>query len=1122
MNKKITLMAVLLLLGTYSAIPVYSEEENIQETEIQVIKVDRNTLDKAQEAINNKNFQLALDYLNAYINSKSNKYEAYKLRADAYYELRRYAEAEKDYQKAIEIKTSDDKLMTGTKYISAVVLGADKYEQLQNPELGNLYGRLMYAQKAQNNIAYATAYENAVKYNSHIYLPQPKKEDIAQINCPQKYGKVLSPKGIDAEIYAAIDDIEKEQYSQSIFKIQNITSQYPDYYLGYYLYGVALAGLEKDEEAILAFEKSLYLNPDDFESLASLGQIYYSQAETTFDIKDSKKSIEYFQKALSLNPNCYIYYFYIGLNELQMGNFDLAISNFDKALKINPQDYNSMYYNLIAQYNKGNYSAVVNGAEKLLYRHVSNYNSVLYIRALANNKLGNSEKTLEDLNLIKNNIEDIYNADIKVVTERDKALESYVYYLKSEIENDNSVIKSSDREKAMQNPVIVQLEKAKRALKPYQQSLNAENISMDDYKKFEDFYNSGLVKMLETGIVIPQSDVENQYDYIRTTFDDLGLSFKYLNPDYKLSTISDYPYKKYSSKLSKTDFSDVASQTPEEVKQSVTEKNEYAMKEQTPQIEMVADETKPSLAQILASNQLANRVSASKQSVEINKSEDTEVETKQQEFKAETPDGEKVQTSSNIASGEPFVFIDKANGLVDNNNSKNVKEILEEENNMDNPDLKEGGVKISAKEIKETPDIIIKYDEPQKEEQKTSINEKHANINPEDYGVKPSGIIPEIAPEDEVVELSQKDLIQAIMPELNGKSVETAVDTTVDKVVSSSFDGASQEIKNIKEKLETPPVELPELDTQELAQAVEVPVVVVPELVASTIVEKPQIIREEIIQDETEPDIQSEEQLPKGDENLGVEAPNLSEEEKAVQAKLLSEQEKLVQEKIKAEEKAQKLAIKLQKEEEKAEAKPQKQSQKIQARQEKAEAKAIKEKEKFEAKVQAKELKAQKILEKQAIKDAQKLEREQQRAEILAQKQKVQEEQNVKNAEFKSKLEQLKLENERLKEELQSKKENEKLQAQAAKEQLKQERAQALSEAKARKQAQRLELKEQKQVQKEAKAQTKALKQKEAAEKKVSNSQKKEKFNIKKFFSKAKSSYSEESSEKTIIKSLEK
>lgn len=663
MNKKITLAAVLMLLSTYTILPAYCDDEidfSAFQEEV-LIKATKSTYDKALETFNNKDFQSAIMLLNSYISSKPKKYEAYRLRGDAYYELRQYSAAERDYQTAIELKSSDDKIMTGTKYISAVVLGADKNEQLQNAELGELYGRLMYAQKAQNNPAYATAYENAQKYNSHIYLPQPKKSEIASINCPQKYGKPLTPQGIDVEIYGAIDDIGKEDYNAAIFKLQKVVTEYPNYYLGHYLYGVVLNGLEKDEEAIAEFEKSISLNPNDFESYASLGQIYYSKSETSFSPDDAKKSIQYFKNALKYNENCHLYYFYIGLSELQQGNNANAIANFDKALKLNASDYNSMYYKLIAQFSDGDYNEVIEGATNLLYKHVSNYNSVMYLRALAYSRLGNYGKALSDLGNIQNNIEDIYNADIKVVTERDKALQSYIYYLKSEIAHINGSGASADTDKAMQNPVIAQLSRIKKALQPYENSLNSEKISLEDYKKYESFYNTGLVKMLQSGIVITEKDVENQYDYIRTTFDDLGLSFKFVNPDYKLTTIENYPYKKYSSKLNIEDLASIPAQENQDITQ--ISKPEIVMKAQTPQIEMLEDEAKPSLAKMLASNELVN----------LKKSQTTVND------EPITPDGEKVKDVPNIASGEPFIYVDKPSPLVDKQNTQDVTKILEEE-----------------------------------------------------------------------------------------------------------------------------------------------------------------------------------------------------------------------------------------------------------------------------------------------------------------------------------------------------------------------------------------------------------------------------------------------------------
>ena len=100
-----------------------------------------------------KEFEEAIGYLTTYINSKPKNYEAYKLRGECYYELREYKLAQADFEVAVKLKANDDKFVTGAKVFSAVLLGADKQEQYQNPELGNLYALLMYSQKAQNNPA---------------------------------------------------------------------------------------------------------------------------------------------------------------------------------------------------------------------------------------------------------------------------------------------------------------------------------------------------------------------------------------------------------------------------------------------------------------------------------------------------------------------------------------------------------------------------------------------------------------------------------------------------------------------------------------------------------------------------------------------------------------------------------------------------------------------------------------------------------------------------------------------------------------------------------------------------------------------------------------------------------
>ncbi len=508
-NKKNVTLVVGLILSLCSICDVYAQDGQIvKEKEPSVlespeIKVDKDTPDDVVELIDKKEYNSALPLVNAYIESKPKKYIGYQLRGEIYYALRQYDLAIADFQKAIEIKTDDDKFATNAKVISAVVLGADKQQQYQNPELGLLYARLMYAQKALNNNMYEVSYKKALEYNSHIYLPAPKKSDIARINCPQKYGKEFNPQGIDVTIYGIIDDIEKGHFSEAAYKLPKLTTECPDYYLGQYLTGVVMYGLEQDENAIIAFNNAIKLNPNDFESYASLGLLYYYKAAKTFDDTYATKSIENFEKAIALNPNYHTYYFYIGLNQMELGDYSKAVENFQKAITINPKDYNSMYYKSIAQYLQKDYNAVVEQTTKMLYKRVSNYNSVLYLRALAYYRSGNVDSAIADIEKIHQNMNDIFNLESRLSSQKDKVLDCYLYFLQSKIARDNGFGAKADLQKAYQNPIIALLD------------TRSKDFAQVNYK-------------------LTTSDIEEQYEYLITTFDNLGVGFEYLNPDYKI------------------------------------------------------------------------------------------------------------------------------------------------------------------------------------------------------------------------------------------------------------------------------------------------------------------------------------------------------------------------------------------------------------------------------------------------------------------------------------------------------------------------------------------------------------------------------------------------------------
>lgn len=704
-----------MMMGTYtiSQNSVYAEDTTSETTEVSVIKGNKDAFEMAENLIGQKNYQEALKYLDAYISSKPKKYEAYKLRGDAYYALRRYNLAEKDYQTAIDLKTDDDKFVTGTKVLSAVVLGADKQEQLQNPELGNLYAKLMYAQKAQNKTSYESSYAKAVELNSHIYLPQPKKDEISQINCPQKYGKVFNPQGDDKFLYDAINDIENGNYRDSVFKSQYLITNYPDYYLGYYLNGVALAGMEQDEEAIVAFNNALKKNPYDFESLASLGQLYYAQAEKTFSVDDAKKSTEYFRQALKLNPNCNSYYFYIGLNDLLQGKVSSAIENFDSAIKLKSNDYNSQYYKIIAQYINGDYSSVISGAGKLLYRRVSNYNSVMYLKALAEYKQGQNDLALEDLEKIYNSTTDIYNSDVRYVSNKEKTLLGYCYYLKALILAQKGMGTKSDMAEAYSNPIIAQLAATEKMLNAYKPEFVNGKVSLEDYKKFNNAYNSAVGLLKQSNIVITPEDIDTQYDYIRTTFDDLGVTFVYKNPNYKISAIDNYVFKKYSSKLSAEDFQTLSEGVAEDEIVALRPKTNDTpvLTQQTSQEVLLGDEKTTSIAQILATQSLIPMAVPQELQHKVENIEPASIENAQH---IENPPQNVQEPVISVAENSS----DKTEKIEETPEAENITKTQEPQKIEKSSE----SIKIVADEIKDSPDFTISYPKEETEIKKLKEN----------------------------------------------------------------------------------------------------------------------------------------------------------------------------------------------------------------------------------------------------------------------------------------------------------------------------------------------------------------------------------------------------------------
>lgn len=142
-------------------------------------------------------------------------------------------------------------------------------------------------------------------------------------------GIVLDPNNVDiqlslGDLYMAQNDLDRaiKTYCDAI-------SVEPENYLTYAKTGLALWEKDYLEESIVAFHKSIELNPNFEIAQNNLGVVYLD------GIGDPKESIEYFKNAIDINPNYTLAYFNLGRAYQAIGEKALAAEYFQMTLDLN-------------------------------------------------------------------------------------------------------------------------------------------------------------------------------------------------------------------------------------------------------------------------------------------------------------------------------------------------------------------------------------------------------------------------------------------------------------------------------------------------------------------------------------------------------------------------------------------------------------------------------------------------------------------------------------------------------------------------------------------------------------------------------------------------------------------
>ena len=287
------------------------------------------------------------------------------------------------YQKAYELNPSDREILiklatiSQTYYPDNIDLTIDYYNALLEfgidldkiyYELGHLYlnksdkinavsafklAQEMYPENPyyNNSLAYAyikaELYDDAIEYYQKAIKLNPDecwtsivchalgaiyfeiKHNNEAAEAAFNAGMVLDPNNVDiqlslGDLYMAQGDLDKaiKTYCDTI-------SLAPDNYLTYAKTGLALWEKDYLEESVIAFHKSIELNPDFEIAQNNLGVVYLDGLGTP------KESIEYFKTAIDINPDYTLAYFNLARAYQAIDNKALAAEYYQMAMDLN-------------------------------------------------------------------------------------------------------------------------------------------------------------------------------------------------------------------------------------------------------------------------------------------------------------------------------------------------------------------------------------------------------------------------------------------------------------------------------------------------------------------------------------------------------------------------------------------------------------------------------------------------------------------------------------------------------------------------------------------------------------------------------------------------------------------
>ncbi len=160
-----------------------------------------------------------------------------------------------------------------------------------------------------------------------IYAEQ--KGNIEAAVSTYQAGIILDPKNYD--LYIALGDIHMADYDldKAIRSYCDAITLNPDDYRAYSKVGIALWEKDYLEEALVAYHKAVELKPENEYAQNNLGILYLD------GLVNPEEALEYFEEAISLNPNYTLAYFNAGRASQELGFTNDAAHYYQMAIDLN-------------------------------------------------------------------------------------------------------------------------------------------------------------------------------------------------------------------------------------------------------------------------------------------------------------------------------------------------------------------------------------------------------------------------------------------------------------------------------------------------------------------------------------------------------------------------------------------------------------------------------------------------------------------------------------------------------------------------------------------------------------------------------------------------------------------